>query len=568
MASIIKKKIKNKTYYYYVESKRVDGKPRHVNQKYLGTAETIFEKLSKNSNTREPLYSIILEFADVCILYDIATRLNIVDIINKHTTKRNQGATIGEYALIAAINRATLPKSKSCVASWYEQTILSRLLPVKTRMLTPQNYWNHMRIDDESINAIEGEIVKKIVDQYQIDTSHLIYDATNFYTYIDTKQDSELAKRGHCKSKRNDLKIVSLSMMVTPDCNIPLLYDTYPGNVSDSKQFAVMLDKLKKRYERLTCRNADITVVFDRGNNSQDNIDLLENEDFPLYYVGGLKRNQCADLYEYGKEAFTQLTGNDFGKATAFRVKKIVYKREMTVVVVYNPVLYDGQMQGILGNIEKTNGKFNDLQARLLNRAEGVVTKGRAPTQASVEKQLKAILATEFMNDIFDYEMTTYNAIPFFSYSLNIANLETLKNTLLGKTVLFTNRHNWTIEEITAAYRSAWHIEHAFRQMKDTDHLTVRPLFHWTDEKIKIHIFYCVLAYRLCCLLKKELLAAGISESINYILEELNTIKYVITIFGTSGSDIVCSFSKGTALAESIATLYGLKEIFLPKTPR
>jgi len=421
-----------------------------------------------------------------------------------------------------------------------------------------------MCLNENVFSDIEDELVKIIVDKYQIDTSHLIYDATNFFTYIDTTQDSILAKRGHSKEKRSDLKIVGLSMMITPDCNIPLLYDTYPGNMPDSKQFSVMLKKLKSRYEKLTKRTSDITIVFDRGNNSPENIDLLESEQFPIYYVGGLKRNQCTSLFAVDKSEFVPLNGENFKKSIAFRTTMRVYERDMTIVVVYNQNLYDGQMQGILNNIEKTIAKLNEIQRMLLNRAEGIVTKGRKPTNASIEKQTKDILKTEFMDDIFDIEITTYNGIPFLNYSMNPTRLDNIKNTILGKTALFTNRHNWTTEEIIASYRSAWHIEHVFRQMKDTDHLTVRPFFHWTDPKIKVHIFYCVLAYRLCCLLRKELLAAGISESINTILEQLSELKYVITIFGTSKSDIVGSFSQGTDLAESVSSFYDLKGKYLP----
>jgi transposase len=421
-----------------------------------------------------------------------------------------------------------------------------------------------MRVTDDVLSDIEDDLVKKIVDTYKIDTSHLIYDATNFYTYIDTIQESELARRGHSKEKRNDLKIVGLSMMITPDCNIPLLYDTYNGNTPDTKQFSVMLEKTKARYEKLTCQKADITIVFDRGNNSQDNIDMLESESFPLYYVGGLKQNQCADLFAYDKDHFIPLTGEHFKNTFAFRTTKNVFKRDMTVVAVYNQKLYDGQMLGILNNIEKTTDNLNDMQKRLLNRANGFVTKGRTPTVAGIDKQVKAILATEFMGDIFEYEITTYNGIPFLKYSLNVSSLENIQATILGKTALFTNRHDWTNEEIVASYRSAWHVEHTFRQMKNTDHLTVRPLFHWTDQKIKVHIFYCVLAYRLCCLLKKELLAEGITDSLNQILEQLHGLKFIITIFGISKSDIACSFSQGSALAETIAILYDLKRKYRP----
>jgi transposase len=432
MPSIIKKKIKNNTYYYYAESRRVNGKPRYVNQKYLGTAESIFEKISRAATLREPLYAVVLDFADVILMYDISIRLNIVNIINEHAKKRNQGTTVGEYALVAAINRAVAPTSKNCISYWFSQTALSRLLPFNENALTPQNYWNHMYITDNVISDIEDELVKKIVDTYQIDTSHLIYDATNLYTYIDTAQESVLAKRGHSKEKRNDLKIVGLSMMITPDCRIPLLYDTYPGNTPDSKQFSTMLDKLKLRYEKLACCDTDITIVFDRGNNAQDNIEQLESEQFPLYYVGGLKRNQCEELFAVTLDKFIPLAGEKFKKTSVFRTTKNVYKRDMTIVIAYNQNLYDGQMQGILNNIDKTAISLHEIQTRLLKRAEGVVKKGRAPTAINIDKQVRAILATEFMEDIFEYELTSYKSIPFLKYSLNFSSLDKIKTTILG----------------------------------------------------------------------------------------------------------------------------------------
>ena len=164
MSSIIKKKIKNNIYYYYVESKRVDGKPRYVNQIYLGTADALLEKLNSISEIKAPLYSIVLDFADIALLYDIALRLDAIGIIDRHTTKRCQGVSIGEYALIAAINRAVAPVSKNSIAGWFSETILSRLLPIKESILTPQNYWNHMRISDDALTAIEDNLVKKIVN--------------------------------------------------------------------------------------------------------------------------------------------------------------------------------------------------------------------------------------------------------------------------------------------------------------------------------------------------------------------------------------------------------------------
>jgi transposase len=131
----------------------------------------------------------------------------------------------------------------------------------------------------------------------------------------------------------------------------------------------------------------------------------------------------------------------------------------------------------------------------------------------------------------------------------------------LGKTVLFTDRKDFTNEQIVSAYRNAWHVEKAFRQMKDTKHLTVRPLFHWTDEKIRVHIFTCVLAYRLCSLLVKELDEMGITISIDRMIDEMSRIRRVHTFFGDiSKPERVSSFTRGNEVAQQIEGAYRLIE--------
>ena len=109
------------------------------------------------------------------------------------------------------------------------------------------------------------------------------------------------------------------------------------------------------------------------------------------------------------------------------------------------------------------------------------------------------------MPDIFDYEIFKKDDNVFLSFSQSDAKLNSIKEAWLGKTALFTDRDHFSNFEIVAAYRSAWRVESAFRQLKDTDFITVRPIFHWTDEKIAVHIFICVLAYRICTVMRKEL---------------------------------------------------------------
>ena len=81
------------------------------------------------------------------------------------------------------------------------------------------------------------------------------------------------------------------------------------------------------------------------------------------------------------------------------------------------------------------------------------------------------------------------------------------------------------------AYRSQYHIEDAFKQMKDPHFLRWSPLLHWTDSKIQVHAFYCVLALLLTSLLQRELARGGQSLSINSMLETLAGIRETLVVY-------------------------------------
>ena len=564
MASIIPKDIKKHRYYYYAESKRVNGKPRLVNQKYLGTAEAVLAKvLAADSPLDEQvLYSDVAEFGSVMLVYDIACRLDIVSIIDSILPKRKQGASVGTYILTASINRATKPTSKSGLEEWYANTSLPMALGFSPSVFTPQNFWNNTHITEDKLDLIDEAIIKKVVDTYQIDTTHIIYDATNFFTFINTTNNkSALAKRGHCKHKRNDLRIVGLSLMVSPDFSIPLLHEAYPGNDGDAKEFRVMVEKLKKRYDAITKTDSDVTIVFDRGNNSEDNIELLESGEFKLHYIGGLKKNQAVELYKIARSEYKPLESPSLEGNSAYRKEMKIFGRDLTVVAVHNPELEKGQMQGIVISREKTDLKMRALQNKLSLWANGDIKKGKRPTVASVSKIVGKFLSAEYMGDIFSYEVFERDGNVYMIYNHSDEKLEQIREMYLGKTVLFTDRNEFTNEQIVSSYRSAWHVEAAFKQMKDTHHLTVRPLFHWTDEKIRVHIYTCVLAYRLCCLLLKELYGHDINISINRMIDSMSEIKRVYTFLGDiTKPKKIKSFSVGSDLGARIEAIYKLKE--------
>ena len=546
----------------------MDGKPKRVNQTYLGSAESIIKKLETQKPT-QPLHSEIESFGDVSLIYDLAERLSLVEMLNQCFPKRNQGITLGAYTLIAAVNRAVNPTAKKNIADWYSKTILKNIMPLPKAGLSCQRFWDNMdTIRDDDIALFEETFLEAVLEKYPIDTTRLIYDATNFFTFYAADTDSELAKAGHCKHNRSHLKIVGLSMMITPDFNMPLLYDVYPGNKHDSDEFHAMILKMQDRYTKITGKTADITISFDRGNNDIDNIELLEAGRIPFHYVGGLRLSQVSELLYVPKTKYATLRDEHSKtkeKTKVFRTKINLYSRDLTVLVTFDPKLYKKHVYTHEENISKTLDELEDLKQQLLKRSAQKTIKGRQMTEESVSERLKKILHRDHMKNIFVTDITVRECPnrPLISYRLNKnASIETAR-THFGKRAFFTNRHEWTNEEIVGTYNSAWHVEGVFRQLKNADYLSVRPLFHWTDQKIKVHIFYCILAYRLCCILNHELREAGIDISINKMLESLGEIRKVITVYGTNNSDIVISLSKGSDIAEKILDFYGLRAKYL-----
>ena len=117
-----------------------------------------------------------------------------------------------------------------------------------TRDLTSQRFWDHMNyLTPEHIRAAEAALTRHMVHEFGRDLSTVVYDATNFYTGIDTHTPSELAQRGHQKQHRTAWRSIGLALMVTTDFNIPLFHAVYPGNRHDAQEFQSITEELIAR---------------------------------------------------------------------------------------------------------------------------------------------------------------------------------------------------------------------------------------------------------------------------------------------------------------------------------
>ena len=192
MATIRKKGSRGHVYWQIVESRRVGGKPRPIVLEHLGSAEKLLQRLREAPGV--PTKAKVIQFGALTALWEIAQELDVVGIIDAQVPKRYQGLSCGQYMLLAALNRCVNASSKASLYEWYRTTVLQRLLPTSKRSLSSQRFWDHMSsIDGNHIKAIEQQLAQQVISRYHIDLRMLIFDATNFDTFIDTRTLSELA---------------------------------------------------------------------------------------------------------------------------------------------------------------------------------------------------------------------------------------------------------------------------------------------------------------------------------------------------------------------------------------
>jgi len=538
MTSIIKKTIHGKPYYYARESKRINGKPKIVWQKYLGTPQQIIDVMTGKAAgpaggvAKE---AVITDFGAVVALHDICQRLGLAEIIDKHVPKKGGGSSVGEYLTIAAINRCVAPCSKAKIGEWFEETALRRMMGIRAKQLTSQRFWDNMdRVSGEAITKIEEELTAHMVKEFNIDLRRVLFDGTNFFTFIDTfNERCTIAQRGKSKEGRRALRIVGLALLVSSDFHVPLFHRTYPGNQVDSPTFNGLVSELSARYIAICEEAEEVTIVFDKGNNSEDNMEQVEAS--PYHFVGSLVPAHHKDLLAISARQYRSLADDGLEGVRAYRTVKEVFGEERTVLVTYNDNLFVAQSKTILREIGKRQQALREIQARLRRRHEGKVRRGKPPTVKGVENKIVGLLKAQHMKTLFHVEVTERGGFPYLKYRFDKTAWEQLQKTQLGKTIIFTDNDHWSDAEIVRGYRSQYHVEESFRTMKDPHHIAIRPQRHWTDQKITVHVFYCVLALMLVSLLRRELHFNGIDKSIPDIIDTLAGIREVGVVHPPKG---------------------------------
>jgi transposase len=519
MATLQKKQSRGHWYWYIVESRRVNGKPRPVVLAYLGKPEDLLMRLS---TTDEPAKIRSYAHGLVSALYAKAQLLKISSIINQNACSMRSytalkpirnGLTVGESIVLAALGRACQPGSKQSWVTWANSTSLALTIKHDISCLDSQHFWDHMDcVPVDKIPEMETLILKEMIANYSLDPDLLLFDTTNFFTYIaSTNTRCEIAKRGKNKQKRIDLRQIGLGLVVTKRDHLPLFHYTYEGNLNDYVTFKNVIEKVKQRIDALGMDFDRHTMVWDKGMNSAENLKLADA--LNVHYVTSLKLGRLSCLVDEAKTKATNVV-IDGEAIKAWKTTHTIAGTTRTLVIYLSTTLCDGCINGIMEAIPKKLNALEECKTKIEKAKKKIPFKKR-------EAQINNIIGDQFKGILEWY----FDSHGLLRYWVDEKEIERLQNEL-GWKILATDRHSWTIEEIIKAYNGQAAVEEEFKNDKNPMHLAFRPQFHWTDQKIHVHFFICVIAHLLSRILYKETRERlQFPHTMHRLLEELNGIR-------------------------------------------
>lgn len=512
MASLQRFRVKGHSYWRLVESRRVNGKPGIRVLAYLGKADDLLSRL----RAAETLEINSLSHGAVAALYALAQELDVAGIIDRHLENsgrrsrkrlpagtrlsplRNDGLSVGQSLLLASLGRACHATSKRGFASWATTTTLGDLFGVVVERLTSQHFWDQMeQLPVETIAPIEREILSRVLERFDVPLDTLLYDATNFFTFIaSTNKRPELPARGHNKQKRHDLRQLGVALLCTRQDGVPLWHKVYGGQVPDAKSFTDALTAFRQRLVEMDQNLESLTLVYDKGNVSRANQNLVDTSS--LHYVASLSATSQRSLLAEANSMMQPVSLND-EEVLAYRVRRAVWGADRTLVVLVSERLREGQKRGILQHVASA-ARWLDRLAETL--ARGKQRRDRSRIQHDIEARLRG---RQHLRKVLKVELSRgEKARLALSYTFDEAALSALDHDSLGRIVLMTDRHHWATADIIRAYRGQAAVEAVFAHIKDPVHVGLRPQFHWTDQKLHVHVFTCVLGYLLARLLHRR----------------------------------------------------------------
>ncbi len=513
---------------YVREMTRINGKVKVASQVYIGSPERVIELTKGGDETDTRLK--VEEFGALWAALRMDDDINIAAIIDEVVPKDNRetGPSVGEYFLYAILNCMVDPKSKRALGDWYRNTAIGTLRPVDIDELDSERYWAKWdRVTEEHIEEVQRRFFKRIWEIEKPNADCLMFDTTNYYTFMDSQTDSELARRGKNKAGRDNLRQIGLGLLVARNSRLPLYSVVYPGNMHDSKLFNSIMENMFKVVLDLQQTKERLTLVTDKGMNSEDSF-LWIDEHPRMHFITTYSTAYVEDLAALPLSHFEPINTSmnreldEEDRMIAYRTKKELWGKERSVVLTHYPPTARKQEYTFDAKLESLRQELLAMRAKVRDQ----VPHWKDPDVIR-ERYQRICDDMHISSAYYDLSFEKQDGRLSMGFKKNVY-LVDKKRLSFGRSIIITDNTDWTTTEIIEANLDRWEVEHCFRDSNST--MSVRPIRHWTDSKIRCHLLCCVVALTYLRRLELRMLSAGIKRTSKDILDDLANLHSVLLI--------------------------------------
>ena len=534
MAHFHVKKKKGRPYLYAREIARVNGKPKVISQTYIGSPDRVAGLVKCQSQEISTLRAE--EFGALWMAQQVDKDFDLCSLIDETIppSDREKGPSIGEYFLYCVWNRMIEPTSKNKLSDWYKRTAIQHIRPVDLNELTCKRYWDKWsRVDEKALNAIISKFFERLWQLETPSSDCLLFDTTNYYTFMGSQTESEIACRGKNKEGRHHLRQIGLGLLVARDTRLPLFYSVYPGNIHDSKHFEAVINEMFGVVCDLNNTKERLTVVIDKGMNSEGNYTWIDDHSrvhfittYSTYFAQDLATTPL-DRFEIADTARNRKLIDEECQEDcqlAYRTKKEYWGKERTVIITYNPKTARKKAYTFESKLDTIRQELLAMRTK--------VKEGAAHWKKAEDIQARYLRLCQRLHMATD--LFTLN----FEASENGLNMSFRKDPyivkqkkmMFGKNIIITDNTDWATRDIIEASLDRWQVEDRFRLSKNEDLVGVQPIRHWTDSKIKCHLFTCVVAMVYLRRIELKLKNVGIKRTAEDVMDDMKHLHSILTL--------------------------------------
>ena len=499
------------------------ARARRLALKITGRAEQ-YELFEAAGTASEPiavrLDQVRLErgrrFGDVWLGWTLWRALELDRFCNEHLVEGRERVAWSAMAAILVIARLCEPSSELHIAEdWYRRTALDDLLGVPAERVNDDRLYRALDRLLPHKEALEVHLKEHLGALFGLDYELLLYDVTSTY-FEGQAEGNTLAKRGYSRDHRSDCKQVCIGLVVTRE-GLPLGYEVFAGNRADVTTVEEIVTTMERRYGR-----ARRVWVMDRGMTSAENIAWLQSSG-RQYPIGTAK----GDLKTFARELADRRDWRQVREGVEVKVSAGPEGDETFLLVRST----ERQMKE-----QAMHARFCERIEVALARLKGRVARAKkAIDRGATERQIGRLLgrnsraAARYQIRLIEDPATPaglrleWSARPEW---------DDWSRTSEGCYVLRTNLRDWSSEDLWRTYIQLSEAEAAFRIHKSE--LSLRPIWHQREDRVRAHILVCFLAYVLWKTLEQWQSRAGLGNAPRTLLQELGAIHSTNVVLPTA----------------------------------